>query len=98
MLKKTPTRSGRACRVTFTLPTEVEAKKAHLCGDFNGWERPGRPMIRRKDGRFSTTLTLKTGREYRFRYLLDGERWENDWVADNYLPNPFGGEDSVLKL
>ncbi len=34
----------------------------------------------------------------RFRYLLDGERWENDWAADGYVPNPFGSEDSLLEV
>jgi len=33
-----------------------------------------------------------------FRYLVDGERWENDWAADAYVPNPFGGEDSVVEV
>jgi hypothetical protein len=29
---------------------------------------------------------------------VDGERWENDFAADEYAPNPFGSDDSVLKL
>jgi hypothetical protein len=55
-------------------------------------------MIPRKDGRFSTTISLEAGRAYRFRYLIDGHRWENDWAADGYLPNSFGTEDSLLEL
>ena len=47
---------------------------------------------------FTVTLTLARGRTYEFRYLLDGERWENDWRADGYLRNDFGGEDSVVDL
>jgi hypothetical protein len=34
----------------------------------------------------------------RFRYLLDGERWENDWTADAYVPNSFGSDDSVVEV
>jgi hypothetical protein len=56
------------------------------------------PMKRRKDGSFSVALTLKTGQSYRFRYLLDGERWENDWEADGYVENDFGDEDSLVSL
>ena len=45
-----------------------------------------------------TEVVLGAGRTYRFRYLLDDERWENDWEADSYVPNEFGGDDSVLDL
>jgi len=44
------------------------------------------------------TLALEPGRSYRFRYYLGNERWENDWNADSYVENEFGGADSVLDL
>ena len=47
---------------------------------------------------FHTTVHLKGGRTYRYRYLVDGRRWENDWAADDYVPNEFGGEDSAVVL
>ena len=98
MLKKTLNQSGKTCRVTFTVPAEIGAQEVHLCGEFNDWSETSHPLKRRKDGRFSGTLTLETGRDYRFRYLLDGERWENDEAADTYTPNPYGGDDSVIQL
>ncbi len=98
MLNKTLNKRGKTCRVTFTVPAEVGAQTVHLCGEFNGWDRTSHPLKRRRDGRFSTTITLETGRSYRFRYLLDGERWENDWQADAYVPNEYGSEDSVVQL
>jgi len=30
--------------------------------------------------------------------LLDGRRWDNDWAADGYVSNGFGGDDSVVDL
>ena len=42
-----------------------------------------------KDGSFSAKLELDAGREYQFRYLIDGSRWENDWKADKYIPAPY---------
>ena len=45
---------------------------------------------------FTVTLELETGRSYRFRYIIDGWKYENDWYADRYEPNPYGGEDSVV--
>ena len=98
MLKKEYTKTGRSCRVTFNLPAEVNAQSAYLCGEFNDWDRSSHPMKRKKDGSFYLTISLKQGHQYRFRYLLDGERWENDWAADSYIPNELGSEDSVVNI
>ena len=98
MLKKSYSKTGTKCRVTFKLAAEVNAKTAVLVGDFNDWDTATKPMKKLKDGSFSDTVSLETGRSYRFRYLLDGERWENDWEADEYLPNEHGTEDSVVTV
>lgn len=99
MLKKNYSKTGRFCRVTFSFTPKGAVSRISLCGDFNGWDPAAHPMYARKDGHFSTTvLSLEAGRSYRFRYLLDGEQWENDWEADDYAPNVFGSEDSVVKL
>ena len=98
MLIKNYSKTGKKCRVTFKLPLEVSAETAVLAGDFNDWDEEANPMKRLKDGSFSVTLSLESNNSYRFRYLLDGERWENDWEADEYLPNVHGTEDSVLNV
>jgi hypothetical protein len=66
--------------------------------DFNGWDQRAEPMKKKKDGTFYTALTLNVGRSYEFRYLLDQERWENDWSADAYSPNEMGTENSVIEV
>jgi 1,4-alpha-glucan branching enzyme len=98
MIIKNYSKTGRSCQVTFELPPEVNAGQAALCGEFTNWDVSALPMRKHRDGRFSVSVSLKPGREYRFRYLLDGERWENDWNADLYIGNEFGTEDSVVKL
>jgi hypothetical protein len=82
--------------VTFTLPSEVGAGDVALCADFNGWTAGSIPLSRGSDGAWQVTVPLEPGNTYRFRYLLDGERWENAWHADRYEPNPFGSDDSVI--
>jgi CHAD domain-containing protein len=84
--------------VTFTLPAAVRATHAVICGEWNDWSVARDVMDRRPGGGFSLTIVLQSRRAYRFRYLLDGHRWENDWDADAYLPNGFGSDDSVLDL
>ena len=88
------------CRVTFTLPRAAAPDAEVVCvmGEFNHWSRDANPMKRQKNNDFSVSLELEKGRSYRFRYLIDGRRFENDWAADRYEPNPYGGEDSVLDL
>ena len=98
MPKKEYTKTGRSCRVTFNLPADVNAQTACLCGEFNDWDQSSHPMKRGKDGSFSLTISLKPGRQYRYRFLLDGERWENDWSAEDYAPNALGSEDSVVNI
>src|SRR3954449_4573282 len=84
--------------VTFEIDPAVQADRANLCGEFNEWSQTSHPMDRRTDGGFTYTLHLDPGRAYRFRYLLDGERWENDWAADDYVPNEYGGDGSLVDL
>ena len=84
--------------VTFTLDARVGAQHAVVCGEWNNWSRHVDVMDRDPDRGFSLTLELEADRTYRFRYLLDGERWENDWAADTYVPNDFGADDSVVDL
>jgi 1,4-alpha-glucan branching enzyme len=97
MQKKTPTANGTV-RVTFELPAAVTAEHIALCGEFNDWSETASPMRLARNGRWHTMLPLQQGRSYRFRYLADGERWINDWAADDYVANPFGGDDSVICL
>ncbi|HET6447354.1 MAG TPA: isoamylase early set domain-containing protein [candidate division Zixibacteria bacterium] len=97
MLKKNYSKTGSVCRVTFKMPA-ADADSVSLCGDFNAWNEEADPMKKLKDGSYSATVTLDAGRSYRFRYMLDGERWENDWEADEYWPNDFGSDDSVVKV
>ena len=93
---KTPTRDGSVV-VTFELPGAVAAESVTICGDFNDWSETSHPLNRTDDG-FKASVELAPGQRWRFRYLLDGARWENDWAADDYIDNEFGGEDSVVDL
>lgn len=93
-MRKQATSDG--CEVTFELPAEVDGAGAYLCGEFNEWSTTATPLEPRKDGSHGVTVTLDPGRRYRFRYLLGDGQWENDWNADAYVPNEFGGDDSAV--
>ncbi len=86
------------CKVTFSLPKDAapNAKKVYIVGQFNDWDQKKTPMKKLKSGDFSLPLTLKQGKEYEYRYLIDNAKWENDWCADKYTPNLYGENNSVV--
>ena len=101
MLSKSYTKSGKSCRVTFKLPPELvpqKAKSAALVGEFNEWNAKSHPLKKRKDGSFSTTVSLDAGRSYRFRYLFPANTWVDDDAPDAHVKNEFGGRDCVVKV
>jgi len=93
-VNKTKTETGEVS-ITFELSAEAAASTAVVCGDFNGWSLTASPMRRREDGSFVATLVLPLGR-YEFRYCVDGDRWFNDWHADDYVRNDLGSDNSVV--
>ncbi|NIO69413.1 MAG: glycoside hydrolase, partial [Anaerolineae bacterium] len=81
MLKKRKFKKQNITKVTFVLPPEVEGDTIHLVGEFNDWQT-SHAMRRQKDRNWKITVDLEPGREYQFRYLVDGQRWFNDPQAD----------------
>ena len=100
-LKKQFLKSKPVCKVTFRLPAEAakDANTVHIVGEFNSWDIYATPMKKLKNGSFTATLDLATGKEYQFRYLIGENTWENDWSADKYVPTSFGNtENSVVSV
>ena len=99
MIRKTPVKGKGVARVAFELPSTVWAERVNLVGEFNEWDTMSTPMTReRADANWKAIVELETGRRYRFRYLVDGEEWLNDWYADDFVENPYGSDDSVVDL
>jgi 1,4-alpha-glucan branching enzyme len=92
----TPATEAGPVDVTFNLPADVHAGTVALCGEFNDWSADDARLERGSDGSWQATVALEQGHSYRYRYLLDGQRWENDKNADGHVPNPLGTTDSVV--
>ena len=82
--------------VLFRFPTTIWAESVHLVGDFNKWNRRSHPLVRSED-RWHISVDLEMGRAQQYRYLLNGAQWCNDCNADSYVPNRFGGHNSVVE-
>ncbi|MEM7654944.1 MAG: isoamylase early set domain-containing protein [Bacteroidota bacterium] len=99
-ISKKSLKSKPVTKVTFKLSkADVEgAQSVQLLGDFNEWDQANGEMKPLKNGSFSATLNLESGKEYQFRYLVDGQSWMNENEADKVTSSPFGSENSVLVL
>lgn len=86
-------------KVTFTLPKAAveNAETVAVLGDFNNWQE-GLSLKKQKDGSFATAVELEKGHSYEFRFLINGEKWENAWNAEAYKPTPFGAFNSVVTV
>jgi 1,4-alpha-glucan branching enzyme len=90
---KSYVKSKNICRVTFDLSADG-ADSASVLGDFNSWEPT--PMKRKKNN-FCATVELEPGREYQFRYLINGDTWANDDQADSYAQSAYpDAQNSVV--
>lgn len=96
-IKKQFLKSKPVCKVTFTLPAE-EAKSVAVVGSFNEWNGEATPLKKLKNGSFKGTVDLDSGSSYEFRYLVDGEYF-NEQEADSLVWNDYAGaENGVLSL
>ena len=101
MIKKEMISGTDHVRVTFAMPSAGWADRVNLVGEFNDWDTTATPMFQtRADANWQVTVELKAGERYRFRYLVDGREWFNDWHADDYCYDaaPSTTCDSVVDL
>ena len=96
MIRKSPAEDPQRVRVTFELPSTIWAESIYLVGDFNDWSQTAHPLRQERDGAWRISLELPRGRRFQFRYLINGEQWQNDPDADDYVPNPYGTYNSVV--
>ena len=99
MIRKEPVKKAGFVRITFELPSTMWAERVNLVGEFNDWDTTATPMTRsRSDANWKVTIELEKGHRYRFRYLVDGKEWVNDWHADDHEENPYGSYESEVDL
>jgi len=94
MLSKRTFKTKNETEVTFVFSRE-DVKKVELVADFNHWQ-PAPMKFDRKNKRFTAKVRLPNDNAFHFKYLLDGKEWENDYNAEQYIPNDFGSDNSVV--
>lgn len=96
MLQRTLVKSKGAYKVKFTLKPE-NAETVELLGLNNDWETPV-SLSKKKDGSFSTEVTLPKDSKHEFKYRVNNSEWLTEDDADAQEPNGFGSTNSVLIL
>lgn len=73
-----------------------DARSVHVVGTFNDWRR-GTIALEdlHHDGVWTATVVLPTG-TYEYMFVVDGERWVPDHLADRLVADDFGRENSVV--
>ena len=89
------------CKVTFRLEKEMAADvtTAAVAGDFNEWRAERTPMKALKNGDFTASVQLDQGREYQYRFVLNGKKWARDETAEKQVHCSYAnGENSVVSV
>jgi hypothetical protein len=73
-----------------------DAQSVHVVGSFNDW-LPGSIQLedRDHDGVWRATVVLPAG-TYEYMFVVDGERWVPDHLAERLVADEFGRENSVV--
>lgn len=76
--------------------TDPAAKTVCVAGTFNHWQPEAKTLHSKGGGHWWKETALAPG-TYEYCLVVDG-RWIPDPLAQETVPNPFGGKNSVLKV
>ena len=98
MIEKKYLKTKPECKVKFALSADIVGNASNIAvvGDFNNWDASANPMRKQKSGIFASTLSLEIDNAYQFRYVIDGDKWVNDDMADDYVCSPISHETNCL--
>jgi len=74
-----------------------DASTVHVAGEFNNWQAGDIALEKGEDGIWRAALTLEAGR-YEYKFVVDGEEWIEDPGNPDKVPDPYGGNNSVLTV
>ena len=94
MIQKTYFKTKDYCKVKFAVNVE-NAETVEILGLNSDWEN-SIIMSKKKDGTFSSEVSLPKNTEHEFKYRVNEELWLNEPEADSEKTNQFGSINSVL--
>lgn len=73
------------------------ARVVALVGDFNQWDSSKHPMKLGPGGQWQVAVRLKSG-TYQYKFVVDGDRWEDDAANPNKVVNEHGTSNSLCEV
>jgi 1,4-alpha-glucan branching enzyme len=73
-----------------------EAQAVFVAGTFNDWRTDATPLEPQGSGVWTVELNLAPG-VYEYLFVVDG-CWCSDPCGSEAVPNPFGGQNAVLRV
>jgi 1,4-alpha-glucan branching enzyme len=95
-LSRSPRRPSTKSSVAFEY-FDPSATVVALVGDFNKWDLRARPLKRDAGGLWKVTVRLEPG-TYQYKFVINGERWEEDPLNLHRVPNEHGTFNSIRKV
>ncbi len=74
------------------------AVSVSLVGDFNGWDSGQTLFNKNRHGIWTASIPCQPSGTYRYKYLVDGERWIEDPSHGFKEDDGLGGFNSILKV
>ena len=96
MVQKTYFKTKDYCKVKFTFSIE-DAETVEILGLNSDWEN-SIVMSKKKDGSFSSEVSLPKNTEHEFKYRVNETLWLNEPEADKEITNEYGSINSVIVL
>ncbi len=73
------------------------ATQVYIAGEFNGWAPTKDAMKKISETCWEIVIPLKPGR-YEYKFVIDGNQWREDPYSPGYVPDPYGGRNSVITI
>ena len=96
MVQKTYFKTKDYCKVKFSFKVE-NAETVEILGLNSDWEN-SIVMSKKKDGTFTSEVSLPKNSQHEFKYRVNETEWLNEPEADSLSTNEFGGQNSVIVL
>ena len=96
MIKKQIQDKSGEVKVTFVVNDYDDMGRVSVVGDFNNWTPQQHNLVRRSNRTRSTSVNLRAGKKYTFRYVEDGGTWFNDEAADGWEPSGYGTDNCIV--
>jgi serine protease AprX len=75
---------------------DPDAKKVEVLGSWNDWQTPAVEMVHVEHGVWKGVLAPLPSGHYKYKFLIDGNKWMDDPANPHKAPDPHGIFNSIL--